>query len=156
MAEHLLDLATATDRPTIRIDGNHYEMRTPEEFSWKDNQLISKRGKRFQVLVNKMQTETGLNDAEGGDLEKIAAEMVDLLVVDIDDETKVKLKPLHQLKIFEAFSTLSQVSPPVETAPDQAAEAETATETPADSESPTPANSSPESSDSTEAIQSTG
>lgn len=109
MAEHdILDLSTGVERPTIRINGQAYEMRTPDEFTWHQNQLINKRGRQFQNLVSRMDNEEGLTDQETDKLGNLSADMVDQLVVDLPEDVAEKLRPIHQLKIFEAFTKLSR------------------------------------------------
>jgi hypothetical protein len=166
MAEReILDLSTGVERPTIRIDGKAFEMRTPDEFSWHQNQMISKNGRRFQNLVKRMETDDGLTDEETRKLQDLSKDMVDQVVVDLPEEIADKLKPLHQLKIFEAFTKLSREMKEQNTPDSAAAESDPGSEPEAkpepDRQDPNPgdkppANCSPESSDSMEATQSSG
>lgn len=106
MAGNLLDIVTKVDRPTITIDGTHYEMCHPNELSMKDFHLLMKRVGQLENLGNAYSA-----DPEAA-MEKIAplmSDLVDQIVPGIPDEVRDKLNPYHVQQIAETFIGLSRI-----------------------------------------------
>lgn len=106
MADHLLDIVTKVSRPTIRIDGDDYELRHPDELSMKELQELAVTGARLE--------KHGLA-LESGDLRAVdsvaedCAEILHRIMPDVPKDVVDKLGALHVQSIMQAFTGLSRV-----------------------------------------------
>lgn len=96
----LLDLTTLITRPTIKIDGEIFEILSPDEVSIIDSHRFGLWGRRIQALA----------DLEGEDAEKELAELVSKVArkvaVGVPDEAFAKLPGAHRQAISDVFTGL--------------------------------------------------
>jgi hypothetical protein len=96
----LLDLTTLITRPTIIIDGEIFEILSPDEVSIIDSHRFGLWGRRIQALA----------DIEGDDAEKELTELVSKVArkvtVGVPDEVFAKLPGAHRQAISDVFTGL--------------------------------------------------
>lgn len=93
----ILDLDTLIDRPTIRVDGNLYELWSPEELSVLDSQYFTRQGREIEELAKADDTEA---------LAALIGKVCRRCFVEIPDDVFAKLSPPQRTAIVEAFSGL--------------------------------------------------
>lgn len=103
MADAKLDLSTQIDRPTVRIDGEEYEMFSPHEMTLVQIHNIQSQGRALQSLMGKDQ----LSDRERKQLVGLSDSLLDGIMVDIPDEVRARLTDMMKLRIVTAFTNLS-------------------------------------------------
>jgi hypothetical protein len=97
----LLDLDTFPERKRIRIDGENYEMLSPEELSLMQTSRISKLGKRLEELSS--------GDADASllrDYREVLDGLVQSVLPDIGKGVLKRLSEPHKLDIVEVFTAL--------------------------------------------------
>lgn len=96
----LLDLTTLITRPTIKIDGEIFEILSPDEVSIIDSHRFGLWGRRIQALA----------DIEGKDAERELTELVSKVArkvaVGVPDEAFAKLPGAHRQAISDVFTGL--------------------------------------------------
>lgn len=96
----LLDLTTLITRPRIKIDGEIFEILSPDEVSIIDSHRFGLWGRRIQALA----------DIEGEDAEKELTELVSKVArkvtVGVPDEVFAKLPGAHRQAISDVFTGL--------------------------------------------------
>lgn len=100
--EPLLDIETLIERPKIRIDGELYEILSPDEISAVDAQRFGAEGRRIDALSGK----DSLSDKERKDLTKMLRDISDRVMVGVPEEIREKLSDQHRLQVAEAFILL--------------------------------------------------
>ncbi|MBC2858726.1 hypothetical protein [Stappia sp. 28M-7] len=94
----ILDLETLIKRPIIRIDGERYELRAPDELSVLESQRLTTAGKEIEAL------------ASSGDPENVLAGVIDdvtrRIVVDLPDAVLAGLSESQKMAICEVFTQL--------------------------------------------------
>lgn len=102
MADNVLTLSTTEfDRPPVEIDGERYEMRSPDELSTKLLTEMIAVGKALSAIDK-------IEDAE----ESVAALQAQMnrglavCMVDLPDEVRDRLSLMQQRRIVEVFSDL--------------------------------------------------
>ncbi|KKK65964.1 hypothetical protein LCGC14_2968830, partial [marine sediment metagenome] len=93
MAEHseptpLLDLKTLVERPTIAIDGELYEILSPDELSIVDCHRFAAWGNRIDALMAKK----ALTKSEKKELGKILGDLSDKIMAGVPEALRAKLK----------------------------------------------------------------
>ena len=117
MAENnILDILTKLERPTITIDGEKYEMRSPEELSMTEFHVLSKKGSEL-IAFGKQYT----SDPDGAfeAIQICIGELLDLVTPDLPAEVRDKLNPFHVQQIIDSFIGLSRIEPKPEEQPAQ-------------------------------------
>lgn len=135
MAENnILEILTKSARPTFTIDGKPYEMRHPNELSMTEFYELSKTGSTLSTFGEEF-----ADDPEGSfeKIRDVINQLLDMIAPDLPGEVRDELNPFHVMKILEAFIGLSRITPQPE---DEQAQAKLLQD----------------SSDSTEAVHSTG
>lgn len=93
----ILDLETLIKRPTIKIDGKSFEIRTPDELSVLESAWFSKKGREI--------AEAAKQDNQD-EVETLMAEVVGRCVVDLPEDVLTKLSGAHKAAISELFTQL--------------------------------------------------
>lgn len=96
---------TLNDRPTIRINGKSYEMRTSDEFAFLTYKQQQRQFQRLGELLRKKRT-TKKEDAETSRL--LDAFVRELLIA--PDTLHAQLRDSHRLEIVKAFFNQPPVS----------------------------------------------
>jgi hypothetical protein len=98
MSDPILDLSTLIQRPTIRVDGKAYELRSPEELSVLEGQFLAQAGRRINEI------------AEAGDpdraLQPLLTDVVSRVVIGLPDTVLGALSEAHLISICEVFTGL--------------------------------------------------
>ena len=102
MATPILDLSTLIERPKIVIDGQPYEIMSPDELSVLDHHRLGSQGRRLNELME-LDTFAG---AEDGELLKLVHDISDFIMVDVPDEVRAKLSDAQRMEISEVFTAL--------------------------------------------------
>lgn len=93
----VLDL-TLNDRPTIRINGKSYEMRTSDEFAFLTFRQHQRKFQRLGELLRKKKT----TQAEEKEMARLLDEFVRELVI-APAAVHDKMRDSHRLEIVKAF-----------------------------------------------------
>ena len=101
MPEPLLDLVTLIDRPSIDIDGQRYEILSPDELSVIDNRRFALWAQKLDALQKEQ--ETGEPAAE---LEALVATVARKVLVGVPDALFAKLSGTHRIAVVEVFTAL--------------------------------------------------
>lgn len=102
MVDPILDIKTLTERPTIAIDGESYEILSPEEVSVVDHHWFSAQGRRMAALLSKDK----LSDKETRELGRIVVDLSDRVMVGVPDAVRDKLTEVHRASIVQVFIEL--------------------------------------------------
>ncbi|WP_048648946.1 hypothetical protein [Nitratireductor soli] len=94
----ILDLNTLIERPTIRIDGMTYELRSPDELSVLDSHFFTVKGKEIERLAGE--------DGKDEELAAVIDEVVPRMVVDLPAEVFISLPGAARLAIVDVFTGL--------------------------------------------------
>lgn len=97
----LLNLDTLIVRPQVIIDGQSYEMVSPDEMTIVERQRQVARGRRMQELLDKRE----LSNQEQGELARVLDEGCRAILLAPDD-VHAKLMDGHRLDIIDAFGQL--------------------------------------------------
>lgn len=98
----LLDLNTLIERPTIAIDGKHYEILSPDELSILDSQRFETWGRRIEALAK----EDGKGDDKSDELNALIDTVTDKIMVGVPDGVRAKLSNGHKLRVLAVFTGL--------------------------------------------------
>ena len=114
MAENILDILTKVDRPRFTIDGESYEMRSPDELSMTEFHTLSKKGSEL-IAFGEQYT----SDPEGAfkAIQICIDELLDLVTPDLPADVRDKLNPFHVQQIIDSFIGLSRIEPKPEEQP---------------------------------------
>ena len=95
----LLDLSTLVDsRPPIRIDGETYHLKSPEELTLLESQQFTSWGKELEQLGR----EEGATDA----LTALVGVVARAVLADVPIAVFDRLSPTHRMNIIEVFTGL--------------------------------------------------
>lgn len=99
----LLELSTTDfDRPIVRIDGDDFEMRVPDELTFHQFGQQVALGKRMEEISGRV------DDAELlEEMHHLMEESVRLLLIDVPDDVIEKLNPGLVMKIVDFFNQLA-------------------------------------------------
>ncbi|MBA5778072.1 hypothetical protein H2509_13550 [Stappia sp. F7233] len=97
-SEPILDLSTLIERPRIRIDGNLYEIRSPDELSLIESHFFALKGQEIDRL-----TKAG---NQGEELAELIRDVVRKVVVELPSKVLSRLSEAHMLAIVEVFTGL--------------------------------------------------
>lgn len=96
----LLDLDTLIVRPTIRVDGEPYELLSIDELSILDSQRLTAWGHEIEAL-------SGSGDEEDGrKLGGLVATVARKALVDMPDDVFARLSEAHHMSVAEVFTGL--------------------------------------------------
>jgi tRNA 2-selenouridine synthase SelU len=98
----LLDLDTVIARPIIAIDGEQYELISPDELPLETSHLMAAKGRQMQ----KLQTSAELNRDQAGQLRAIVRQLSDIVMERIPEEVRAKITIAQRLQVIEAFTAL--------------------------------------------------
>jgi len=94
----LLDLDTLIQRPTITINGNSYEIPSPDELSIAECQKFTIWGREIETLSK---------DEDAGDkLDELIGKVAAFVLREIPAEIQAKLKPIHKMQVVSVFTRL--------------------------------------------------
>jgi hypothetical protein len=96
-----LDLGSLKDRPTVRIDGKSYEMRTADEFAYVAYRAHQRKFTRLGALMRKRR----VSKAEEQEQARLLDGFVRQLVL-APDAVHAQLRDSHRLEIVKFFSKL--------------------------------------------------
>lgn len=102
MADKILELSTLIDRPIIVIDGERYEIRSPEELSVLDHHRLTKQGKALDVLM----AGEDLSIPQHRELESLLASISDFIMVGVPEDVRLKLTDTQRMDVAEVFIAL--------------------------------------------------
>ena len=101
MAKALLELTTLIERPVIAIDGQRYEILSPDELSITDSARFEQWGRQL------MKVQTGDLDGENaGEISGILTKLTDWIMVGVPEDVREKLSDAKRLQVAEVFTTL--------------------------------------------------
>lgn len=113
MAEPLLDLDTLTRRPTVRIDGQPYDLRTLDDFSLVEGHRHWRESERLSDLVHRVATLTADEESDAEQLiEAYCRRMVVAPPTVLD-----RLTPGQRVQIVATFALLPRTRRPTTGAP---------------------------------------
>ena len=103
MAEQpILDLETLVRRPSIVIDGEAYDILSPDELSILDTRRLASQGERLEALLGKEQ----LTTAEESELGKIILAISARIMVGVPSAIAARLTDSQRLAIIGGFTGL--------------------------------------------------
>lgn len=100
--EPILELTTLVRRPKIAIDGERYEIRSPDELSVLDHQRLASLGTRLQKLMDKAELTTPEEKELGELIPTISAK----IMVGVPIAIAARLSDEQRLKVIEVFTSL--------------------------------------------------
>lgn len=95
MGEPLLSLETLIERPTIDIDGQRYEMLSPDELSVLDSHRFSKWAGRLEELQKAGE--------ESPEMDEIADRIARKALIGVPEDVLEKLTGVHKIAVAEVF-----------------------------------------------------
>jgi len=98
----ILDLDTLVERPTIRVDGKLYEIRSHDELSVLDHHRLVQQGKRLDELMARPELDAD-SRAEVGTL---LYEISDFVMVGVPAQVRAKLSDAQRASVAEVFTVL--------------------------------------------------
>ena len=101
-ATPLLDLKTLLERPTIAIDGEHYEILSPDELTVVDSHRFAAWGNR----IDKLMAKKTLTKAQEKELGQILGDLGDRIMVGVPEALRVKLSDAQRMEVAEVFTKL--------------------------------------------------
>jgi len=101
-ATPLLDLETLIKRPKIAIDGELYEILSPDELTVVDHHRFAAWGKRIDALMAKKD----LTKAQEKELGKIVVDLGDRIMVGVPEALRAKLSDAQRMAVAEVFTRL--------------------------------------------------
>lgn len=102
MAKPLLEIETLIERPTIIIDEESYEIRSPDELSVIDTHRLSSQGRRLDALMAKDK----LSAVDKKQLSKLLTDISNFIMVGVPDDVGEKLSDTQRFEIAEVFTAL--------------------------------------------------
>ena len=107
-SQPVLDLSTLIpDRPPIRIDGQLYHLRSPDELTLAESHRFSRWGQELERLGKASETLGHIGEARGDTrLEDLLRVVARAALADVPEDVAAKLTPHHCLAIVEVFTVL--------------------------------------------------
>lgn len=102
--EPLLDLDSLIERPKITIDGQPYEIASPDELSVIDRQRLAWLGRKFDNLLKRDGSD------QSTELTKTLTALADIVLAPIPAEIRAKLSDAKVMAVIEVFTMLSHAS----------------------------------------------
>lgn len=102
MAKPLLEIETLIERPTIIIDEEAYEIRSPDELSVIDTHRLSSQGRRLNALMSRDK----IKPAEKKELSKLLHAISDFIMVGVPNDIRDNLSDPQRMEIAEVFTAL--------------------------------------------------
>lgn len=105
-----LDLTTLVERPKVRIDGELFELRHPDELSIVEQLRLEKMSQRAVHLIDEMRAAAeGPSEEQQQELAAVMDKTCRLVLV-APDSVHAKLREPHRSAISRAFSVLQRAS----------------------------------------------
>ncbi len=105
MADHLLDITTLIDQPTIKIDGEQYDILHPDQLGILDFQRLSAMAERLAALTSK----TDVSECEAAELVKIITNLTDRIMNGVPGDVRAKLTEGQRIAVAEVFMRIPGV-----------------------------------------------
>ena len=105
MAESLLDLTTLIEQPTIKINGELYEILHPDQLGVIDFQRLASMGSKVADLLKKSEPD----DDDAAQLNTIIVDLTDRIMPRIPLDVRAQLTESQRLLVAEVFMTLPRV-----------------------------------------------
>lgn len=105
MADHLLDLTTLIEQPTIKINGVTHEILHPDQLGVLDFQRLSTMAGRVSALMKS----TEPSDSDAAELTKVIEDLTDRIMVGVPADVRTKLTEAQRLAVAEVFMMLPRV-----------------------------------------------
>jgi len=102
MSGALLDLKTTTERPKIAIDGELYEILSPDELGIADRGVFAATVRRIAEIMAK----ESLDDDAKAEAARLLREVADRIMVGVPEAVRAKLNDTQRLQVAEAFTIL--------------------------------------------------
>lgn len=102
MGNVLLDLDTLVVRPKIRIDGEPYEILSPDELPVLTTHMFGIKGNRMDALM----AQAELAPAEAKELRGLVLEISDAIMEPIPAKIRKKLSEAHRNAVIQTFGSL--------------------------------------------------
>jgi hypothetical protein len=102
----ILDLTVDVERPIVRIDGQNYQLHTPEELSLLEFRIVRREARRLSELLQQ------INNQADAASDEVVEEFVDALdrlcrrILLAPDAVHQRLREQHRLTLIETFSSL--------------------------------------------------
>lgn len=100
--EKLLDLKTLVERPTIGIDGERYEILSPDELSVVDHHWLTSRVRRIDELLR-----LPAGEFPEAELTDRVHEVSEMILVGVPAAVRDELSGIHRVRVIEVFTMLS-------------------------------------------------
>ena len=94
----LLDLNTLIERPTIKIDGDAYEILSQEELSILDSQRFERWGRKIEELAN--------DDGKADELDALLDTVTEKIMVGVPEDVRSRLTSGHKVRVISVFTGL--------------------------------------------------
>ncbi len=101
-ATPLLDLNTLIERPKITIDGEPYEILSPDELTVVDHHRFAAWGKR----IDKLMARDTLTKAQEKELGRVLGDLGDRIMVGVPEGLRGKLSDAQRMAVAEVFTRL--------------------------------------------------
>ena len=105
MAAPLIELTTLIEQPTIKINGELYEILHPDQLGVIDFQRLASMGSKVSALLKKSEPD----DADAAELNTIIVDLTDRIMVSIPADVRDKLTESQRIAVAEVFMTLPRV-----------------------------------------------
>lgn len=103
MADPILKVETLVERPQVEIDGNMYEILSPDELSLFQSQKIGSLGRKLDRYLKADE----LNDTGQKQLDFTLQGLVEIIMAPVPIEVRAKLNQAQLHSVIEAFTWLS-------------------------------------------------
>ena len=100
---HVLNIRTLIERPKIDIDGERYEIVSPNELSIVTTQRVAELGRKLDQLVKS----DGLDEAGGRELSDTLQTLGNIIMEPVPVDVRAKLTDAHRQSVIEVFTMLS-------------------------------------------------
>ena len=105
MAAPLIELTTLIEQPTIKINGELYEILHPDQLGVIDFQRLASMGSKVADLLKKSEPD----DADAAQLNTIIIDLTDRIMPRIPLDVRAKLTESQRLLVAEVFMMLPRV-----------------------------------------------
>jgi len=98
----LLDLTAQVERPSIRIDGELYDILSPDEITIIDANRLLRMGQRLAELA----AADGGGDQDSEEMESLLTSITDRILEPLPAEVRARLSAAQRMRIMGVFTTL--------------------------------------------------
>lgn len=106
MTECLLSLDTLIVRPTVEIDGQRYEILSPDELSVLDSRRFGLWAEKLEALQNTSASSGRTEDEVGAELDELVTTIARKVLVAVPADVFAKLTGQHKSAVVEVFTML--------------------------------------------------